>query len=262
MGYFHKQPIFCYDMIMNISEITQNIPTYREDFKNDHRWLKHETAHYVFYYFPKSIAEIEIDQISGRQENGFEKIINFLQVPIPRRKIIYYIYPNADVKKELMGDDWYAQAIWKDFVVHILYTEKIKPVGEHEDTHLLSLPWGLSIAFFQEGLAEYMVGHGWHGEDHNSLTKEAFGRSLVPKIESMMEHKKWQELDDEYALFNYAFVASFTKFLIDSFGKEKFEALYKTTNRLNTREENILIFERVYGFSINDAEIKWKNTVA
>lgn len=247
--------------IMSISETTQNLPTYKEDFRNNSSWLKYETKHYIFYYFPHSVAEKEIIQISETQEKAFKKIIGFLEVPVPERKITYYFYPDPEIKKKLMGDDWYAQAIWKDFIVHVLYTGEIKPVGEHEDTHLLSLPWGLSIAFFQEGLAEYLVGHGWHGENHNALTKEALRKGLLPKVSSMMEHKKWQELDDNYALYNYAFVASFTKFLIDKYGKEKIETLYKNTGRTKSKEENSAVFSSIYETSPEQMETKWKENL-
>jgi hypothetical protein len=243
---------------MNITETVQNLPTYKEDFKKDPQWLRHETEHYIFYYFSQTFAEKEIGQISEIQEKAFKKIIEFLEVSVPKRKITYYLYPNPEIKKKLMGDDWYAQAIRKDFIVHVLYTEEIKPVGEHEDTHLLSLPWGLSIAFFQEGLAEYMVGHGWHGEDHDKLAYEALKKDFLPTVESMMDHVKWKELDDDHALYYYCFVGSFTKFLIEQYGKVKFKMLYQNTDRLKTKEENNRIFQNIYDISSNEAEKEWK----
>lgn len=243
---------------MSTPEITQNLPTYKEDFKNDISWLKHETEHYIFYYLPKTIAEKEITKISETQGRAFKKIIEFLEILSPERKITYYFYPDLKTKKKLMGDDWYAQAIWKDFIVHVLYTKDIKPIGEHEDTHLLSLPWGLSIAFFQEGLAEYMVGHGWHGEDHDKLAYEASNKGLLPPVDSMMDHAKWKELDDDHALYYYCFVGSFTKFLIEQYGKEKFKTLYQNTNRFKTKNENSDIFQEIYGISPTEAEKAWK----
>lgn len=258
MGCFPKQPIFCYYVAMGITEAVQNLPTYKEDFKKNSQWLRYETEHYIFYYLPKTFAEKEINQISETQEKAFKKIVEFLEVPIPERKISYYFYPDPETKKKLMGDDWYAQAIWKDFIVHVLYTDEIKPIGEHEDTHLLSLPWGLSIAFFQEGLAEYLVGHGWHGENHDRLAHEALGKGYLPSVDSMMDHAKWKELNDDHALYHYCFVGSFTTFLIKQYGKDKFKALYQNTNRLKSKEENSDIFEKVYGKCPSEIEKEWK----
>ena len=151
---------------MNDTNYKQHLPDYIHKFKEDTRWKSYETEHYIFNFFPDSVAEKEIKDISERQEQAYTKIISFLNIPEPIQKITYYLYPDEETKKELMGDDWYAQSIYAENCVHVLYTEEIKPIGEHEDTHLLSLSWGLSIPLFQEGLAEYLVGYNWYGESH------------------------------------------------------------------------------------------------
>lgn len=237
----------------------QYIPFYKENFKKDHHWLKKETDHYVFYYFPKSLAEKEINFISERQEKSFDKIILFLKIKPPERKVNYYLYPDAQTKKELMGDDWYAQSIYKDFCVHVIYTEKIKPIGEHEDTHLLSLPWGLSIGFLQEGLAEYLVGHDWRGSNHEETVRKGLKKNILPPISSLMSHDAWIKLPDENMFYYYCLAGSFVKFLIKKYGREKFEKLYKKTDRKNSLEQNKSIFEKIYSFSIDQADKEWKN---
>jgi len=237
----------------------QYLPNYKENFKDDIRWVKKYSAHYEFNYFPNSIAEKEIYSIEKTQEICFSKIISFLELKEPQRKIIYYLYPDKKTKKELMGDDWYAQAIYDDFSVHVLYTDECKSLGEHEDTHLLSLPWGLSIAFFQEGLAEYMVGKNWFGNDFNGVLKDILDKNVLPSVDSMMEHKKWMELDDDNVIYHYSFCASFTQYLINNFGLDKFKQLYQKTNRAYTRDENSKVFYDVYKIMPKEMEGKWKN---
>lgn len=160
-----------------------------------------------------------------------------------------------------MGDDWFAQTIYKDFIVHVLYTEKDKPIGEHEDTHLLSLPWGLSIALFQEGLAEYVVGKNWFGREFNEVVKEVMTKNILPSIESMMEHKKWLELDDENTIYYYSFCASFTKYLIETYGKGLYKELYMKTKRENSKEDNSNIFLDIFHKTPNEMEVLWKKWV-
>ena len=236
----------------------QLLPNYHRKFLTDKRWATKESTHYIFHYFPQSVAEQDIKVIEKRQEEAFAKIIKFLQVAEPAEKIIYYFYPDPETKKELMGDDWYAQAIYQDFTVHVLYTETDKPLGEHEDTHLLSLPWGLSVGLFQEGLAEYLVGHGWHGENHDDLVRDGLDRNIFPPVKELLEHKKWLALDDSNALYNYAFVASFTKFLIENYGRDKFEQVYRLTSRDKTKEENGEVFLEIYGEPIEKIEENFK----
>lgn len=246
---------------MNLSNLQQYLPNYKQDFKNDSRWLAKKSSHYIFHYFHDSLAEKEISLIINRQEKAFAKIISFMEVSEPIKKISYYFYPDAGIKKNLMGDDWYAQAIWKDFIIHVIYSEGIKPLGEHEDTHLLSLPWGLSIAFFQEGLAEYLAGRNWYGQDHDDIAGEVLKKKILPSAKSMMEHRKWLELDDKNAIFYYSFVASFTKFLIEKYGKIKFKMLYRNTSRDKAKEENCNVFLNIYKISLDEAEREWKKYI-
>ena len=240
------------------TKIDQDVSFYKEYFKKSNKWLKKETEHYVFYYFPNSLAEKEIEMVAERQKKAFGKIISFLRVEPPKNKISYYLYPDAKTKKELMGDDWYAQAIYKDFCVHILYTEKVKPIGEHEDTHLLSLPWGLSIGFLQEGLAEYLVGHNWHGNSHEDIVKDGFNKNILPSIISLMSHDSWMKLPDENIFYHYCLAGSFVKFLIEKYGREKFERLYRGTKRQNSQEENLNLFYIIYNKSVGEIEEDWK----
>lgn len=244
--------------IMDDKDIKQHIPFYKDNFKSDFHWLKKETEHYIFYYFSNSVAEKEIDTVAKRQENGFNKIMSFLKIKSPNEKINYYLYPSPEIKKELMGDDWYAQAVYHDFSIHILYMDKIKPIGEHEDTHLLSLPWGLSIGLFQEGLAEYLVGHNWYGVSHEESIKEVMGKNILPKIISIMSQKEWMNLPEKYILYHYCLAGSFVKFIINNFGRQKFETLYKKTNRKNSSEQNKKIFENIYGITVEKAGAMWE----
>lgn len=254
---FLKKAIPCYNTDMQLEDIKQILPTYKRDFETA-PWLKKETDHYKFLYFAGSLAEKDIDVIAARQEKAFTKIINFLEVPAPKKKIRYFLYPDEETKKALMGDGWFAQSIYKDFCIHMLYTEAVKPIGEHEDTHLLSLPWGLSIGFFQEGLAEYMVGHDWYGKSHASSVIDGLKKNIIPTLHSMMDHKGWSDLDDDSAMYYYSFAGSLVDFLIATFGKEKFKELYMRTNRSFSKDQNESIFGEIYSMSISEAEKKWR----
>ncbi len=225
----------------------QNLPTYSHNFLNDNRWLTRETDHYIFHYFPNSEAEKDIEMITVTQEKAFKKIIAFLNIEPPNKKIEYYFYPDEETKKSLMGDDWYAQSIRDEFRVHVLYTKDIKPLGEHEDTHLLSLPWGISIRFFQEGLAEFIVGHAWDGKSHVSYVKEGYVNNLYPPLSDFFEHEAWLRTDDSKPLYFYSLVGAFTTFLINNYSKDKFKELYEKVRRDMSKKENISVFEKIYG---------------
>ncbi|MDQ5957167.1 MAG: hypothetical protein QG614_142 [Patescibacteria group bacterium] len=75
-----------------------------------------------------------------------------------------------------MGDPWYVQSIYNEYCVHVLYTSDHNPISPHEDTHLMTLTWGLSTPFIQEGLVEYMVGHAWDKKSHSEYVKNGLAK--------------------------------------------------------------------------------------
>lgn len=239
----------------------QYLPNYKHDFLGDKNWLTRESAHHRFHYFPKSVAESEIESIIARQEVGYKKIIDFLNVPKLDRLIEYYLYPDKETKTRLMGDDWYAQAIYAEFRVHLLYTETIKPLGEHEDTHLLSLPWGLAIGFFQEGLAEYLVGHAWDGKLHLEHVREGYSKNIYPPLADFMDHQSWLKTDDSFAIYFYSLAGVFVSFLVTTFGKDRFESFYHQLNRDNTKQQNGLLFQSIFGKNLEEIEVEFRKEI-
>lgn len=253
-----RSGVTCYYHPVNYK---QYLPTYRHDFETDQRFVSSQSPHYIFHYFPNSEAERDIDTITETQENAYKKIISFLKVEEPGRPIEYYFYPDEKIKNLLMGDNWYAQSVYDEFRVHVLYTSLIKPVGPHEDTHLLSLPWGLSIGFFQEGLAEYMVGHAWDGKSHIEYVKEGYRKDLYLPISEFMRHETWLETDNSNLIYFYSLAGAFVSFLIQAYGKKFFELYYKTSNREKKTDENTNAFLQIYGLDIKNAEQLFKSSL-
>jgi len=240
--------------------IKQYLPNYKHDFLDDLRWVIKDSPHYRFHYFVGSLAEQDINSIIQTQEKSYLKIIDFLGVVEPDCLIEYYFYPDEKTKTDLMGDSWYAQSIFDEFRVHVLYTDEIKPIGPHEDTHLLSLPWGLSIGFFQEGLAEYLVGQAWNGRPHLEYAIEGYNENIYPPLVNFLTHQAWLDTDDRQAIYFYSLAGAFVSFLIDNFGKDRLESFYRQSSRDNTREQNSQTFQSIYGKSIEDVEVEFKKT--
>ncbi|MEK7452734.1 MAG: hypothetical protein AAB614_00700 [Patescibacteria group bacterium] len=227
----------------------QKLENYITKYKDESLWEVFETKHYVFHYPKDSIAEREIVHISITQEQAYTHIMSILKIKENPLKIQYYIYSSEKDKDVLMGDDGFAQALWDDYSIHIIYTEDIKPIGAHEDTHLLTLPWGVAIGFFQEGLAEYMRGCTW-GKDKKSgeyFVQEGMAKNVIPSLESFLSHIFWTENSGEKAEYYYPLAGVFTRFLIEKFGLDKYRDFYQKIHRDNSLEENKKIFEGIIG---------------
>jgi hypothetical protein len=243
----------------------QNIPWYKNKYLKKN-WATKKSAHYIFYFFKDSLAKKNIDQIINIKEKHYKKIISFLHVQ--NDKIInYYLYPSLEIKKKLMGDNSFGNVIWKEFElvqekvktksfeIHVLYNKDVKFIGEHEDTHLLSLPWGLSIYLFDEGLSQFLEGT-LLGKDNNFLAKKFMEKGELYSLKWLLDHNNWSETKPEII---YSQVGSFVDYLINQYGLDKFKKTYKKLSRKNKILKNIKIIEKFYQKNMEEIEKEWKN---
>ena len=233
-------------------QIKQNLNKYTKKYKTEHKWEILESEHYIFNYNLNSKAEEEIEFIIETQEKAYQKITKDLELGDNFNKIKYYLYSSNKQKEELMGDGGNAQVIWYDFSIHIVYNEDIKPIGEHEDTHLLTLGWGVAIGFFQEGLAEYMSGCLWKNSEKKDIdarffVKELYSKNMDISIDDLFSHSFWNKTIINRYQYYYPLAGLFTKYLFKEFGLEKYRKFYKSINRENPREEIVAIFENIFG---------------
>ena len=236
----------------------QSLPEYKTLF-NSAPWMVRDSLHYQFHYFAESLAEREIEHIIETQEGAFQKILHFLEIKAPEQKISYYLYPDTETKKELMGSPWFAQSIYNDFAIHALYTEEHRVIGPHEDTHLVSLPLGLSIGFLQEGLAEYLVGHDWYGNTFSQAVHEVINDSqftISPDL--LTTHQAWADTNDTFARQYYALSALFADYMIATYGKERYLKLYSSLLRDATTEGNELQYKSILNNESRKVFENWK----
>lgn len=243
----------------------QDISWHKDNYL-DYDFIKEESLHYCFYFKKDSLAKKDIKNIVNKKENQYTKILDWLNLNNDR-KINYYLYSSLKEKSVLMGDDSPGNAIWEEleiasdkalskrFEIHAVYNEKCKFINEHEDTHLLSLPWGLSIYLFCEGLAQYME-NGFIGKDLHIVSKNLLKEKKLYSIEFLFNNKNWNKVDSTII---YPQVGSFSKFIIEKYTKERFEELYKNTSRKDNTFQNLLKVEKFYKKDIKQLEEEWLN---
>lgn len=236
----------------------QRLPDYKHDFLSFDGWLLKESPHYIFHYTQGSEAERDLAHIVETQEKSYAKITGLLGEPISFEKISYYFYPDEETKKSLMGDDWYALAILNEWCVHVLYTKEDKPLGPHEDTHLLSLQFGQANPFLAEGLADYMVGHAWDGNPH--LTYLQKGRELALDMDPAhyLTSADWFATPDKQAIIFYSLAAVWTGYLIDRYGLESYLSFYKQVKRSQSSDEVRLLYTTVFGASLEELSAEFE----
>jgi hypothetical protein len=241
----------------------QDISWLKDDYLNN-GFAKEESPHYSFYFRKGSLVERDIAKIIDIKEGHYEKILSWLELD-NGRKIDYYLYPSSKEKIALMGDNIPGNAIWeelsiedgradsKKFEIHVVYNENCKFIGEHEDTHLLSLPWGLSIYLFCEGLAQYME-DSFMGEDLHVVAKKLFQENKLYPLEWLCANSNWNNVEP---VIIYPQAGSFAKFIIEKYGKDKFKKSYQNTSRHFETSQNLFEIERIYAKNINQLEQEW-----
>ena len=220
----------------------------------DKEYTKKSSPHYDYFYFKDSLAEKEIEKIIDIQESAYQKILKFLNVKNDR-KIKYYLYPSNKIKGEITGDDGNGHTVREKFEVHAVYTDKVKCIGAHEDTHLLSTTLGLPPQLLREGLAEYMSGT-WDGKSHDEWASQFLIEDKMLDLLQIIDDEEWYEQDDT---ISYPSAGSFVGYLIKKLGKEKFLELYRALNRDFSPKKNEAIFQKITDSIIQEIQTAWQN---
>ena len=183
--------------------------------------------HYIFHFLPGSPAERDIREIAQKQERCFKNICKVLAVAYPE-KIHYYF---ADSPLEIGRIFWEEGtpcngcAVCGANKIYAVYNEKIKCIGSHEDTHLISFLLGCPESDFAvEGLAMFFDGLWW-GVANETWT--AYYKEKYPDIslESLLDNDRFAELG---CTTTYPIAGAFTKFLVDTYGMERYLEFYRS----------------------------------
>lgn len=227
---------------------------------------KRVTAHFDIYFFKDSTAAKEIDHIADQREKGYREICRFLgRDSDVRIRVVFF--EDGKTKQMQTGHQGAGWAIGTTIVE--IYNEKEKLDPYHEAVHILMGPYGKPPAAFNEGFAVYMSERlGAH-----ALAAMGGGQlSVHQRVRELKEEDEWIALEELLTYTEigskrsrppvaYAEAASFVKFLIDAYGREKFLRAYKTlTNSSDdtAHEKNKKALERIYGKPLSQLEKEWE----
>ena len=208
---------------------------------------KYITEHYVFHYRAGSQAEKDIEKIAQTQESCFEKICSTLEVQYPER-IDYYFSDSPKEVGGIFGDGVSCNgcAFCGENKIFAVYSEEIRCIGAHEDTHLISYLIGYpQWDFLVEGLAMFFDGKWW-GVSNEIWTAYYKAKYSDLSVQALLNN----DVFDEYGCaVTYPVAGAFTGFLIDAYGIKKYISLYQYDG-----DEIEEVLHCVYGVSLADLE--------
>ncbi len=205
------------------------------------------TEHYVFIYTEKTLAANDIEKIATEQEECFNKICSMLKVNFTE-KIKYYLLESPEEVGKLYGinEPINGFAVWGENKIYAVYNDTIKCIGPHEDAHLISFVVNAPKSnFIVEGLAMYFD-EKWWGLDNDICAVYYKDCDKNLSVSKLLSNDEFDSLDCEVT---YPIAGSFTKYLITTFGINRYLELYKISEELKSNH-----FEMIFNHTIEELE--------
>ncbi len=220
-----------------------------------------QTEHFAIYYTPGTPEAERIALIAGDHEWRYHQLKEFLKTssnnsvsPKPSLwnvatapKIRSYIYPDTETRKKLIGagETTIANPIHRE--IHLVYDSFPNQVLKHELTHVMSSEFGMKVLRMSpkvgliEGLA---VAADWGADE---FTPHEWSKAMI-KAKTSLDIKEIVGIGFWHAppQKSYMLMGSFVRYLIDTYGIEKFKTVYRTGNF------------SIYGKSLDDLISEWK----
>ncbi|MBI4641773.1 MAG: hypothetical protein HY731_13840 [Candidatus Tectomicrobia bacterium] len=207
-------------------------------------WLQYESKHFLFSCDPKSPVAGRIRAHADTYDKTFEEISQVLGVQL-NEKIRVYIYASSEAFRREEGGDMYSgRASGRLMEIH---ESPFIPPG-HEMAHILADHIGSvypEYPFLREGLAVYFEGSERQRRLH-TIAKDYLTRKELTSLEPLKDRFR-----DLKPAMTYPVAGSFVKYLIDTYGLEKFKALWVSGLELEKA------FSKVYGKSFRKVGQEW-----
>jgi len=209
-----------------------------------------ETDNFIIYYDPGSPEAKYIELIAMDHEWRYKQLKEALNLK-SEEKIKSYIYPDIKTRKNLIGagETTIANPIHNE--IHLVYDSFPQPVLKHELVHVMAGEFGNDVLKISPkiGLLEgTAVAVDWRDQRFtpHQWSKVMMEMGIAPNIKDIVGFGFWYVPAD----VGYTLMGSFSRYLIDSYGIEKFKTAYKTGNFA------------VYGKNIDELALEWRNFIS
>lgn len=209
-----------------------------------------ETEHFEIFYARE--LETEIERIVEDCEFQYAQLSAYLTPEGAElsRKVRAYIYASPEQKKQLIGAGSTSVEDPFGYGFHIHAQGFPHPVLKHELAHVLTVPWSPLKVSLKIGLHEGIaVAADW---SEGKLTAHQWAKAMremeiAPPLSAIMGIGFWGHAGSR----SYLLAGSFVRFLVDTYGIEKFKGVFPTGN-----------FVKHYGKNLQSLETEWIDFLA
>ena len=206
----------------------------------------HQTENFLLFFEKGSIVENKIEKIAADHEFRYAQLIKYFRIK-PDKKVRSYIYTSPKQKKRLMGAKHTSLQDVTGYGLHINFEDFPHPILKHELAHVLTSEWHpfLPISLklgLHEGIA---VAAEWDSGnlDPHQWTQAMRDLNIAPSIQGIMGFGFWMQSGP----LSYTVAGSFVRFLVDTYGIEKFKHVFPTGN-----------FEKIYNKNLATLDQEWQ----
>lgn len=222
------------------------------------------------------------------QEEDLRKICKYLETDISiADKISFQVFDSREKKQK--ADPHHsisrASARFNEMTIYRVWTVEDDPHFPHETTHLVTHTWSrpyiweaeldtwddqkitrslemVSTSFMQEGLAiavDDLIFRKPLFENGQKKLIDDWCRHQIENLpQTIQEVMNFEDFADSNNQIVVPFAASLSKFLLKSYGVEKYKTMYVAMRETNSPQDNVDTIEDVYGFTENALLSKWK----
>ena len=212
----------------------------RDDIARELGGLR-ETVHFEIFYARE--LEAEIERIAEDCEFQYAQLSDYLdpEGTMQSRKVRAYIYASPEQKKRLIGARGTSVEDPFGHGFHIHAQGFPHPVLKHELAHVFTVPWSPLKVSLKIGLHEGIaVAADW---DEGKLTGHQWAKAMrqmevAPPLSGVMGIGFWGHAGSQ----SYLLAGSFVRFLVDTYGIEKFKGVFPTGNFVQHYSKDLLCF--------------------
>ncbi len=189
-----------------------------------------ETDNFIIHFAPGTPEAKDIELIAMDHEWRYMQLEEYLDVD-SSEKTTSYIYPDVETRKKISGagETTVANPIHNE--IHLIYDSFPHPILKHELVHVMSGEFGNNILKLSpkigllEGIA---VAADWRGQRYtpHQWAKVMQEMNIAPEINDIVGFGFWYAPSE----VSYTIMGSFSRYLIDEYGIERFKKVYKSGN--------------------------------
>jgi hypothetical protein len=229
------------------------------------------TQHFDIHYYKNSTAERELSSLAQTRERGYAQVVEFLGLSklSSDRKIMLFLFEDMKTKFLDTGTTGQGFANGEDTIGEV-YNKKLRLDPYHETTHILMGPYGNPPAILNEGIAVYMSER--LGGVPALQYLGGMDQTLCARVCDFKQKGEWINLKELLSYTNigsqgsrtalaYTEAGAFVKFLIETFGKDRFLDAFKELKNPEDPKidhQNQEELERIYGCSMQKLEGDWE----